>query len=176
MVRSTILTALLACNAHAFVAPRRASTQLNAHAFVAPRRASTQLAPSRRADRRAPTMAARVPWRTVFLAEYGGPIAIFPAVAAAASPAPSRALDLATGLWADSTSRRFLETLFVHSFSKSTMPLSNLFKNCGYYYSAAALVAWDMAVWSRGKLKRYRRKFYQEDAFTATKALIPFVF
>ena len=33
-----------------------------------------------------------------------------------------------------------------------------------------------MAVWSRGKLKRYRRKFYQEDAFTATKALIPFVF
>ena len=263
MVRSAILTALLACNAHAFVAPSRASTQLNARAFVAPRRASTRLAPSRRADRRAPTMAARVPWRTVFLAEYGGPIAIFPAVAAAASTGPSRALDLATGLWTLHFAKRFLETLFVHSFSKSTMPLSNLFKNCGYYYSAAALVAWDvarrgdvavwrpavaafflfealngythlhlaglradgsreakiptawpfryvcspnytfeilawasfaaafgspgaaafaavgaaqMAVWSRGKLKRYRRKFYQEDAFTATKALIPFVF
>ena len=51
----------------------------------------------------------------------------------------------ATGLWTLHFGKRFLETLFVHSFSKATMPLSNLFKNCGYYYSAAALVAWDVA-------------------------------
>ena len=94
MVRSAILTALLACNARAFVAPSRALTHARG---IHTRAAATRLAPSRRADRRAPTMAARVPWRTVFLAEYGGPIAIFPAVAAAASTGPCRALDLATG-------------------------------------------------------------------------------
>ena len=169
----------------------------------------------------------------------------------------------ATGLWTLHFAKRFLETLFVHSFSKATMPLSNLFKNCGYYYSAAALVAWDvarrgdvavrrpavaafflfealngythlhlaglradgsreakiptawpfryvcspnytfeilswvaftaalrspaaaaftlvgaaqMALWSRGKLKRYKRKFSADPAFTATHALLPGVF
>ena len=92
-------------------------------------------------------MAARIPWRTVFLAEYGGPIAIFPAVAAVASQTPIHggAVRLATILWMLHFSKRFLETIFVHSFSKSTMPLSNLFKNCGYYYGAAALVAFDVA-------------------------------
>ena len=33
-----------------------------------------------------------------------------------------------------------------------------------------------MAVWSRGKLKRYKRKFAGVDAFTATKALLPGIF
>ena len=208
----------------------------------------------------APSMAVRVPWKNVFLAEYGGPIAIFPVVVSGASCAT---VDAATAMWVCHFVKRFLETLLVHSFSKSTMPLSNLFKNCAYYWSAAAVVAWDvarrgdvgvcrpavaafalfetlngychlhlaslradgsrvakvptawpfakvcspnytfeilswvafsvatkspaawaftavgasqMAVWSRGKLKRYRRTFKDDAAFTADKALIPFVF
>ena len=66
------------------------------------------------------------------------------AVAAVSASSPC-AVKLATALWMFHFSKRFLETLFVHSFSKASMPLTNLFKNCGYYYSAAALVAWDVA-------------------------------
>ena len=33
----------------------------------------------------------------------------------------------------------------MHSFSKSSMPFVNLFKNCGYYWTAAFVVAWDVA-------------------------------
>lgn len=209
----------------------------------------------------APSMGAKVPWKTVFLCEYGGPIVIFPLVARGG--AGVRSVEVATGLWVLHFAKRFLETLFVHSFSKSTMPLGNLFKNCGYYWTAAALVALDvsrrgavrvsptavgcwfaaealngythlhlaslrsdgsreakvptawpfkfvcspnytfeilswvaftaalrspaaaaftlvgaaqMALWSRGKLKRYKRKFSADPAFTATHALLPGVF
>ena len=33
----------------------------------------------------------------------------------------------------------------MHKFSKGTMPLTNLFKNCGYYGGAAALVGWGVS-------------------------------
>merc|ERR1712194_835208 len=33
---------------------------------------------------------------------------------------------------------------------KSSMPLANLFKNCGYYWGAACFVAWDVARHTRG--------------------------
>ena len=40
----------------------------------------------------------------------------------------------------------------------------------------AALGALQMSLWSRGKLKRYTRKFAGDEAFTATHALVPGVF
>ena len=270
MVRVFLLLAALltpkAFNTLAFVAPTARGASLLASSprrgLAAPASLPVAAKPRQRTTTTTTTMAARVPWRTVFLAEYGGPIAIFPAVAAVSASSPC-AVKLATALWMFHFSKRFLETLFVHSFSKASMPLTNLFKNCGYYYSAAALVAWDvarrgdvgiskaaavaffafealngythlhlaglradgsreakvptawpfryvcspnytfeilswvsftlafrspaaaaftlvgaaqMAVWSRGKLKRYKRKFNDEHAFTATKALVPGVF
>ena len=238
-----------------------------AHAFVSPRR--TLSTPRRPPPRPATTMAARIPWRTVFVCEYTAPLLVFPAVSKA-GPFST----LASTLWTVHFAKRLAETLFVHKFSKGTMPLTNLFKNCGYYGGAAALVAWDtsrssysaqlaklfaqlstktkvfvgawalcevlnlythlhlaslrsdgsreakiptawpfrrvcspnysfeigswifyslataspaawafttlgawqMATWSKQKLKRYKRKFKDEEAFTATHALVPGVF
>ena len=240
-----------------------------AHAFVSPRR--TLSTPRRPPPRPATTtMAARIPWRTVFVCEYTAPLLVFPAVS---KTGPFSTL--ASTLWTVHFAKRLAETLFVHKFSKGTMPLTNLFKNCGYYGGAAALVAWDvsrrgpysaqlvklfaqlstktkvfvgawalcevlnlythlhlaslrsdgsreakiptawpfrrvcspnysfeigswicyslatrspaawaftalgalqMGIWSKQKLKRYKRKFKDEDAFTAAHALVPGVF
>ena len=43
-------------------------------------------------------------------------------------------------------------------------------------WAFTALGAWQMATWSKQKLKRYKRKFKDEEAFTATHALVPGVF
>lgn len=42
--------------------------------------------------------------------------------------------------WVAHYGKRLFETFFVHRFSRPTMPLTNLFKNCGYYWTFTALV------------------------------------
>ncbi len=82
----------------------------------------------------------QVGWVTVFLSEYAGPMVLY--LLSALLPTlfygkevkrtPFQALALA--LHTFHYAKRILETLFVHRFSKATMPLTNLFKNCWYYW------------------------------------------
>ena len=93
----------------------------------------------------------QIGWTTVFLAEYAGPLLVYllfylrPSLIygpAAASQETSRATHLAAAAWTFHYGKRLLETVFVHRFSNATMPLSNLFKNCSYYWGFAAYIAY----------------------------------
>jgi len=90
-------------------------------------------------------------WNTVFLAEYSGPLVVYlwlytrPALVygqAAAGMPISNVVHIAAACWAFHYVKRLLETVFVHRFSHSTMPIRNLFKNCTYYWGFAAYVAY----------------------------------
>ena len=49
---------------------------------------------------------------------------------------------LACVCWCLHYGKRFLETLFLHRFSNSTMPFINLFWNVTYYWGFAAYIAY----------------------------------
>jgi hypothetical protein len=107
----------------------------------------------------------QIGYRTVFVIEYFGPMlfvllyALRPAFVygAAASSVPyKRAALVGIACWVAAPPlpspttahlsqvihflKRELETFFVHKFSRPTMPLSNLFKNCAYYWSFGAII------------------------------------
>ncbi|XP_014220064.1 very-long-chain enoyl-CoA reductase [Trichogramma pretiosum] len=92
----------------------------------------------------------QIGWKTVFLAEYAGPLAVYlwvyqrpwilygDAIGAQIHPA----VHWAAACWSLHYIKRLLETLFVHRFSHATMPLRNLFKNCSYYWLFTGYVAY----------------------------------
>ena len=93
----------------------------------------------------------QVGYRTVFVVEYAGPIAIMllywlrPALifGAGASARPLlREQVLYGATFIAHFVKRELETFFVHKFSRPTMPMSNLFKNSIYYWSFAAVIGY----------------------------------
>jgi very-long-chain enoyl-CoA reductase len=93
----------------------------------------------------------QIGWSTVFLAEYAGPLVIYllfyqrPWVfygEAAASAPVQQTVHFAAICWSAHYAKRILETIFVHRFSHSTMPMLNLFKNCSYYWLFTAYVAY----------------------------------
>ncbi|XP_074640883.1 putative very-long-chain enoyl-CoA reductase art-1 [Tubulanus polymorphus] len=92
----------------------------------------------------------QIGWITVFLAEYAGPLVIYllfyyrPSLVygEAASTPVTTAAHIAAGCWSTHYLKRLIETLFVHRFSHATMPISNLFKNCSYYWGFTAFVAY----------------------------------
>ena len=98
----------------------------------------------------------QIGYQLVFFWEYFGPLVIFPLFyffrreiypasalpAGGALPPAHLAQTVATAFWVGHYAKRLLETFFVHSFSHATMPLSNLFKNCAYYWGFAAAVSY----------------------------------
>ncbi|XP_065904205.1 very-long-chain enoyl-CoA reductase-like [Dysidea avara] len=93
----------------------------------------------------------QVGYRTVFLAEYAGPLIAYllfylrpPLVyGAAGSEKPiASVVHLAAICWSFHYIKRLLETVFVHRFSHATMPIANLFRNCGYYWSFGAFISY----------------------------------
>jgi very-long-chain enoyl-CoA reductase len=104
----------------------------------------------------------QISWKMVFIVEYLFPMLICPLLwilvrkfpsslftkalfGSVASPGPSQA----TLCWQDSLAfmftahfvKRELETMLVHRFGNDTMPLSNIFKNSGYYWLFAFWIA-----------------------------------
>lgn len=93
----------------------------------------------------------QIGYSTVFFFEYFGPMVIyplfflFPAVFYGKNVAISdRALvqKIAVVYWVGHYAKRIAETYLVHTFGHATMPIFNLFKNCGYYWGFAAYVAY----------------------------------
>ncbi|SPP85244.1 very-long-chain enoyl-CoA reductase [Drosophila guanche] len=92
----------------------------------------------------------QIGWKTVFLAEYAGPLIVYlifyfrPELVygKAASIPISLTTHIAAGCYTVHYAKRLLETIFVHRFSHATMPLRNLFKNCTYYWGFTAYVSY----------------------------------
>jgi len=94
----------------------------------------------------------QIGWTTVFLSEYAGPMFVYlwfytrPWLAYGeldtSSPPLSTTAHIAAAAWTAHYAKRLLETIFVHRFSNATMPIMNLFKNCGYYWGFAAYVSY----------------------------------
>ena len=95
----------------------------------------------------------QIGYRLVFLLEYFGPMvfvlfySIRPAFiygADAASKEYDWVARMGVICWTLHFLKREYETLFVHKFSRPTMPLSNLFKNCMYYWSFGAVIGYPL--------------------------------
>ena len=97
----------------------------------------------------------QVPYAVVFLAEYAGPMLCylpffvmrkeiygdFLGMKGADKPMHV-AQQLACAFHTAHYLKRILETLFVHHFSNATMPVFNLFRNCGYYWGFASFISY----------------------------------
>lgn len=96
----------------------------------------------------------QIGYRTVFVLEYLGPMvfvclwALRPSflfgTEAAQQPYNWVAM-LGIICWNIHFLKRELETFFVHKFSRPTMPLQNLFKNCTYYWTFGAFIGYPLA-------------------------------
>lgn len=93
----------------------------------------------------------QIGWKTVFIWEYAGPLVIY--ALSACRPwilygNKTEGVELtvtakiALICWSIHYLKRLLETMFVHRFSHGTMPVRNLFKNCGYYWGFSLYVAY----------------------------------
>ncbi|KAF8397502.1 hypothetical protein HHK36_016419 [Tetracentron sinense] len=95
----------------------------------------------------------QVSYRTLFFWEYLGPLLIYPIfyyfpvyqyfgykVDRVIHPVQTYALYY----WCFHYFKRIMETFFVHRFSHATSPLSNVFRNCAYYWTFGSYIAYYM--------------------------------
>ena len=102
----------------------------------------------------------QISWKSVFIVEYFFPMIIFPTLWALVRMVPSspvtrfiygtvKPATLGTLSWQNMLAimftlhffKREIETIFIHRFGNDTMPLSNIFKNSGYYWMFAFWIA-----------------------------------
>lgn len=88
----------------------------------------------------------QISWRLVFFLEYLGPLIIFPLLYHFPGffYGVSRTHKSPLQVWAYFMLlfhfvKRGIESLFIHRFSKTTMPFGNLFKNCFHYWFLCAI-------------------------------------
>jgi len=101
----------------------------------------------------------QIGYRTVFLLEYFGPLLFVLIYAAVRSQSPELiwstnarqikepmcfVATLGVICWTAHFLKREFETIFIHKFSRPTMPLSNLFKNCAYYWTFGAVIGYPL--------------------------------
>ncbi|KAJ7565536.1 hypothetical protein O6H91_02G064500 [Diphasiastrum complanatum] len=93
----------------------------------------------------------QIAYSTLFFLEYIGPLVIFPIFyylpVYSLFSLPQRkirhpAQTYALWYWTLHYSKRIFETYFVHTFSHATSPISNAYRNCLYYWSFAAGIAY----------------------------------
>lgn len=102
------------------------------------------------------TAGPQIPWRSVFVIEYLGPLLIHPLVyygrplIYGSSEAPSELQKITLIMCVLHFLKREYETLFVHRFSAATMPARNIFKNSAHYWilSGLNLAYWAYAPWA----------------------------
>lgn len=93
----------------------------------------------------------QVSYRTLFFWEYIGPLVIYPIFyffpvykyfgygeKRVIHPVQTYALYY----WCFHYFKRIMETFFIHSFSHATSPLSNVLRNCAYYWCFGAYIAY----------------------------------
>ncbi|KAK8961456.1 Very-long-chain enoyl-CoA reductase [Platanthera guangdongensis] len=96
----------------------------------------------------------QVSYRTLFFWEYFGPLVIYPIFyflpvynfvgnygeRKKMHPVQTYALYY----WCFHYFKRIMETFFVHRFSHATSPVSNVYRNCAYYWTFAACIAYNV--------------------------------
>lgn len=93
----------------------------------------------------------QVSYRTLFFCEYLGPLVIYPIfyffpVYKYFGYEEKRVIHpvqtYAMYYWCFHYFKRIMETFFVHRFSHATSPLSNVFRNCAYYWTFGTYIAY----------------------------------
>jgi len=92
----------------------------------------------------------QISWKTVFLCEYAGPLLVYPlfylrpsiVYGVEARRPIEQVVTIALLCHSFHYAKRLFETQYIHRFSNATMPIKNLFKNCGYYWGFAAFMSY----------------------------------
>lgn len=78
----------------------------------------------------------QISWRTVYIIEYFGALIALPLMM------NFQMLRIDVIFWILHYVKRLYESIFIHSFSSETMPLSNVFKNSIYYWGAGLVIGY----------------------------------